>query len=78
MLLMLFTQIMVLSEDDSSLSISANAAHSLRNFCFWQTQHNRADDTDPQHYDVAILMTKKDLCGGSCDTLGKLNKLGAL
>jgi len=62
---------MILQEDDSSLKISTNAAHALRNFCSWQTQHNRLDDTDPQHYDVAILMTKKDLCGDSCDTLGK-------
>ena len=67
---MLLLQIMVLEDDDPSFKISTNAAHALRNFCYWQTQHNRADDTDPEHYDLAILMTKKDLCGDSCDTLG--------
>ena len=60
-----------MENDDGGLQISTNAAHTLRNFCYWQKQFNSADDTDPRHYDLAILFTKKDLCGASCDTLGK-------
>lgn len=67
----------MIMEDDGSLQVSSNAAHTLRNFCYWQKQFNFADDTDPRHYDLAVLFTKKDLCGASCDTLGKssINKL---
>ena len=60
---------------DDGLEISSNAAHTLRNFCSWQKQHNRPDDTDPDHFDLAILFTKKDLCGESCDTLGRSNHI---
>ena len=52
--------------------MSSNAAQTLRNFCNWQKEFNVPDDSDPEHYDLAILLTKKDLCGDTCDTLGKI------
>ena len=64
-------QIMVIEDPADGPRISSNAPYTLNEFCQWQKQYNTPDDSDPEHYDLAILMTKKDLCGDSCDTLGK-------
>uniref|UniRef100_H2ZY12 A disintegrin and metalloproteinase with thrombospondin motifs 4 n=1 Tax=Latimeria chalumnae TaxID=7897 RepID=H2ZY12_LATCH len=57
--------------DHQKLKISSNAAETLRNFCTWQKELNTPDDSDPSHFDTAILFTRKDLCGtATCDTLG--------
>lgn len=64
---------MILDDDNEGPKISSNAAHTLRTFCAWQKRYNTKDDSDPTHYDLAILLTKKDLCGDTCDTLGKKN-----
>ena len=47
----------------------------MRRFCKWQKRQNKIDDDDPEHFDTAILLTRKDLCSTSCDTLG-LAELG--
>ena len=63
-------QIMVVDENEGP-RVSTNAAHTLRDFCYWQKQFNVDADSDPEHYDLAILLTKVDLCGDTCDTLGE-------
>ncbi|RWS30159.1 disintegrin and metalloproteinase with thrombospondin motifs gon-1-like protein [Leptotrombidium deliense] len=52
--------------------INASASKKLRHFCKWQNMHNTDDDGHPSHHDVAILLTREDLCRmpSTCDTLG--------
>ena len=52
--------------------VHLSAARSLKHFCRWQHLHNPISDGDPSHYDVAILLTRENLCRvpSSCDTLG--------
>eukprot|EP00062_Callorhinchus_milii_P017808 gi/632970604/ref/XP_007901744.1/ PREDICTED: A disintegrin and metalloproteinase with thrombospondin motifs 1 [Callorhinchus milii] len=64
-------KILVIYEGEKGPQVTSNAALTLRDFCSWQKQHNPASDRDPDHYDTAILFTRKDLCGAqTCDTLG--------
>ncbi|XP_054289073.1 A disintegrin and metalloproteinase with thrombospondin motifs 7-like [Macrosteles quadrilineatus] len=65
----------VLIEDDASegLNITIHADHALNSFCSWQQKINPASESDPQHHDVAILVTRKDICARQntpCSTLG--------
>lgn len=46
----------------SQLNITTNADTTLSNFCKWQRDLNPADDTHPNHHDVAILITREDIC----------------
>lgn len=60
-----------LSEKD--LNVTINADVTLKNFCKWQKKLNTVDDNDPYHHDVAILITRKDICARKdtpCNTLG--------
>lgn len=55
------------------LNITVNADLSLKNFCKWQKSLNPGNDTHPYHHDVAILITRKDICArqnSPCNTLG--------
>lgn len=54
-----------------------SASKTLRHFCRWQQTRNQPHDGHPDHYDVAILLTREDLCRTpkTCDTLG-LAQLG--
>ncbi|KAL4636310.1 A disintegrin and metalloproteinase with thrombospondin motifs 1-like [Arapaima gigas] len=64
-------KLLVVYEEQHGPDVSSNAALTLRNFCQWQRQHNPPSDRHPEHYDTAVLFTRKDLCGAhSCDTLG--------
>lgn len=56
------------------LSVTGDAAKALKSFCHWQRKHNKQQSESPEHYDMAVLVTRKDLCSSSskCDTLGKL------
>ncbi|XP_020653114.3 A disintegrin and metalloproteinase with thrombospondin motifs 4 [Pogona vitticeps] len=65
------TRLVVIGEGEDGLRVSSNAAETLRNFCAWQKGLNKPSDQDPEHFDTAILFTRKDLCGrSSCGTLG--------
>nr|XP_015217022.1 PREDICTED: A disintegrin and metalloproteinase with thrombospondin motifs 1 [Lepisosteus oculatus] len=64
-------KLLVAQDEGSGPEVSTNAALTLRNFCQWQRQHNPTSDRHPEHYDTAVLFTRKDLCGAhTCDTLG--------
>ncbi|XP_012144163.2 A disintegrin and metalloproteinase with thrombospondin motifs 9 isoform X1 [Megachile rotundata] len=56
------------------------AADMLERFCHWQ-KNNNPDEPAPEHHDVALLLTRENLCHNhdekSCDTLG-LAKLGRM
>ncbi|TMS38778.1 hypothetical protein L596_005423 [Steinernema carpocapsae] len=59
--------------------ISSRAQETLQNFCQWQQNYNDRNDDAPNHHDVAILLTRHDICRAKdkCDTLG-LAELGTM
>lgn len=44
------------------LEVTTNADSTLASFCRWQHQRNPEDDNNPHHHDVAILVTRRDIC----------------
>ncbi|XP_077291043.1 ADAM metallopeptidase with thrombospondin type 1 motif B [Arctopsyche grandis] len=72
----------ILLEDQHAgpqLNITTNADTTLANFCRWQRDLNPADDSHPNHHDVAILITRKDICARQnvpCSTLGVAHVAG--
>ncbi|KAL3278400.1 hypothetical protein HHI36_013727 [Cryptolaemus montrouzieri] len=60
-----------LAEPD--LIITSDSDKTLRSFCKWQKKLNPMNDSHPHHHDVAVLVTRKDICSSSssgCNTLG--------
>lgn len=58
---------------EAPLNITTNADDTLKNFCKWQLSLGPHNDTHPHHHDVAILLTRKDICANQntpCGTLG--------
>ncbi|CAK1542142.1 unnamed protein product [Leptosia nina] len=61
------------------LEVTTNADSTLNSFCRWQHQLNPNDDKDPHHHDVAILVTRQDICSQHdlpCSTLGVAHVAG--
>lgn len=61
------------------LDITVNADRTLYNFCKWQQKLNPVDDSHPNHHDVAILVTREDICSRAntpCSTLGVAHVAG--
>ncbi|CAH2087110.1 unnamed protein product [Euphydryas editha] len=61
------------------LAVTTNADTTLASFCRWQHQLNPNDDNDPHHHDVAILVTREDICSQHdtpCSTLGVAHVAG--
>uniref|UniRef100_A0A8C0SDH4 ADAM metallopeptidase with thrombospondin type 1 motif 12 n=1 Tax=Canis lupus familiaris TaxID=9615 RepID=A0A8C0SDH4_CANLF len=55
------------------LKIVHHAEKTLSSFCKWQKSINPKSDLNPAHHDVAVLLTRKDICAGvnrPCETLG--------
>jgi len=46
-----------------SFTVSYSAKSTLQSFCLWQKRRNFADHRHPYHHDVALLFTRKDICG---------------
>uniref|UniRef100_A0A670ZHY5 ADAM metallopeptidase with thrombospondin type 1 motif 7 n=1 Tax=Pseudonaja textilis TaxID=8673 RepID=A0A670ZHY5_PSETE len=66
-------RLIFLEEEEEDLKISHHADNTLRSFCKWQKALNPKGDAHPLHHDVAILLTRKDLCTAMnhpCETLG--------
>uniref|UniRef100_A0A8D2LQ25 ADAM metallopeptidase with thrombospondin type 1 motif 7 n=1 Tax=Varanus komodoensis TaxID=61221 RepID=A0A8D2LQ25_VARKO len=62
-----------LEEEEKDLKITHHADNTLRSFCKWQKAINIKGDAHPLHHDVAVLLTRKDLCTAMnhpCETLG--------
>ncbi|XP_066993774.2 A disintegrin and metalloproteinase with thrombospondin motifs 7 [Anabrus simplex] len=71
--------IMLLESPEESLNITVNADQTLENFCRWQHELNSPDDADALHHDVAILITREDICArqnAPCSTLGVAHVAG--
>ncbi|GBN28165.1 A disintegrin and metalloproteinase with thrombospondin motifs 12 [Araneus ventricosus] len=65
-------------EKAEELSISQHADDTLRSFCRWQKFVNPKDDTHPNHHDVAILLTRYNICTAKanrpCSTLESVSR----
>ncbi|CAD6197895.1 unnamed protein product [Caenorhabditis auriculariae] len=72
-------KIIILKHENAGPRITNNAQSTLQEFCRWQQLYNDPDDDSVQHHDVAILLTRGDICrsAGKCDTLG-LAELGTM
>ncbi|KAH8281238.1 hypothetical protein KR018_001365 [Drosophila ironensis] len=68
-------RIIQLDEEESQqqLNLSQNAQKNLDRFCSWQHKLNKISEMDPHHHDVAILITRKNICANNCMTLGLAN-----
>uniref|UniRef100_U3JHF9 ADAM metallopeptidase with thrombospondin type 1 motif 12 n=1 Tax=Ficedula albicollis TaxID=59894 RepID=U3JHF9_FICAL len=59
--------------EEQGLKIVHHADKTLASFCKWQKSVNPKSDVNPTHHDVAVLLTRKDICAGMnrpCETLG--------
>ncbi|XP_054439897.1 A disintegrin and metalloproteinase with thrombospondin motifs 12 [Pteronotus mesoamericanus] len=66
-------RLVLLEEEEQGLKIVHHAEKTLSSFCKWQKSINPKSDLNPAHHDVAVLLTRKDICAGvnrPCETLG--------
>nr|XP_020831650.1 LOW QUALITY PROTEIN: A disintegrin and metalloproteinase with thrombospondin motifs 7 [Phascolarctos cinereus] len=66
-------RLILLGKEEEDLKITHHADNTLRSFCKWQKSINMKGDTHPMHHDVAVLLTRRDLCAAMnrpCETLG--------
>ncbi|BFY97420.1 hypothetical protein BsWGS_00460 [Bradybaena similaris] len=66
-------RIILMQDPDEDLQISHHADKTLKSFCKWQKNINFRDDDHPNHHDVAILLTRTNICSRNnepCSTLG--------
>uniref|UniRef100_A0A5F8GHP3 ADAM metallopeptidase with thrombospondin type 1 motif 12 n=1 Tax=Monodelphis domestica TaxID=13616 RepID=A0A5F8GHP3_MONDO len=66
-------RLILLEEEEEGLKIVHHADKTLASFCKWQKSINPKSDLNPAHHDVAVLLTRKDICAGvnhPCETLG--------
>ncbi|KAG7278284.1 hypothetical protein CRUP_036361 [Coryphaenoides rupestris] len=69
----ILVRFILLNGEEKDLKIVHHADTSLSSFCAWQKNVNPQSDTHPAHHDVAVLVTRKDICAGMnqpCETLG--------
>lgn len=69
-------KIILMDEPEPGFNVTINADTTLKTFCKWQKSLNPSDDLHPNHHDVAILITRKDICARQntpCGTLGVAN-----
>ncbi|XP_049326441.1 A disintegrin and metalloproteinase with thrombospondin motifs 7 isoform X2 [Astyanax mexicanus] len=69
----ILVRLILLQGEEKGLKIVHHADSTLNSFCSWQKNLNPQSDTHPAHHDVAVLITRKDLCAGRnepCETLG--------
>ncbi|KFD64519.1 hypothetical protein M514_11802 [Trichuris suis] len=72
-------KLLIVDYENAGPRINDNAQQTLREFCRWQHSINDPDDESANHHDVAVLLTRHDICRlpGKCDTLG-LAELGTM
>ncbi|XP_028269800.1 A disintegrin and metalloproteinase with thrombospondin motifs 12-like [Parambassis ranga] len=69
----ILVRLILLQGEEKGLKIVHHADTTLSSFCVWQKNLNPQSDTHPAHHDVAVLVTRKDICAGMnhpCETLG--------
>ncbi|XP_073474360.1 A disintegrin and metalloproteinase with thrombospondin motifs 7 [Aquarana catesbeiana] len=66
-------RLILLENEEEELKITHHADNSLRSFCKWQKNINMKSEDHPLHHDVAVLLTRRDICASMnrpCETLG--------
>ncbi|KAM9311948.1 A disintegrin and metalloproteinase with thrombospondin motifs 7 [Gastrophryne carolinensis] len=66
-------RMILLESEEEDLKITHHADNSLRSFCKWQKNINMKNEDHPLHHDVAVLLTRRDICASMnrpCETLG--------
>lgn len=66
-------RVMILRENPSALKVTHHAGHTLKHFCRWASLINPKSEEHANHHDVAVLVTRHDICKGinePCETLG--------
>ncbi|NWY02512.1 ATS12 metalloproteinase, partial [Nothoprocta ornata] len=66
-------RLILFEEEEQGLKIVHHADKTLASFCKWQKSVNPKSDVNPVHHDVAVLLTRKDICASMnrpCETLG--------
>ncbi|KAM4616153.1 A disintegrin and metalloproteinase with thrombospondin motifs 12-like [Polymixia lowei] len=69
----ILVRLILLQGEEKGLKIVHHADTTLASFCAWQKNLNPQSDMHPAHHDVAVLVTRKDICAGMnqpCETLG--------
>lgn len=70
---LVIVRLVLLEEQQEELKLTHHADKSLRSFCKWQKHMNFKDDDHPNHHDIAILLTRINICSRMnepCSTLG--------
>ncbi|KAJ8970173.1 hypothetical protein NQ317_016646, partial [Molorchus minor] len=60
-------------EEEIDLIINNDADKTLASFCKWQMKVNPQDIENPNHHDIAVLLTRYDICadaGADCGLMG--------
>ncbi|XP_021935392.1 A disintegrin and metalloproteinase with thrombospondin motifs 12-like [Zootermopsis nevadensis] len=60
-------------EEEMDLHINQDADKTLKSFCKWQASVNPQDVTHPNHHDIAVMLTRFDICTSNmteCELLG--------
>lgn len=53
------TRLVILGSGQEGPQVGPSAAQTLRSFCTWQKGLNPLNDSDPDHFDTAILFTRQ-------------------
>lgn len=53
------TRLVILAPGEEGPQVVPSAAQTLRSFCAWQQGLNSPEDSDPDHFDTAILFTRQ-------------------
>ncbi|KDR20850.1 A disintegrin and metalloproteinase with thrombospondin motifs 12, partial [Zootermopsis nevadensis] len=59
-------------EEEKDLYINRDAEKTLKSFCEWQASVNPQDVTHPNHHDIAVLLTRYDICSDNVTECGLL------
>ncbi|CAH0553700.1 unnamed protein product [Brassicogethes aeneus] len=57
-------------EEEIDLIINPDADKTLRSFCNWQIKINPKDKENPNHHDIAVLITRYDICSDNMTNCG--------
>ncbi|KAL3866276.1 hypothetical protein ACJMK2_043584 [Sinanodonta woodiana] len=66
-------RILIMEEENDDLKITHHADNTLHSFCKFQKKINFKNEDHPNHHDVAVLITRKNICSRvnePCSTLG--------
>ncbi|KAJ7334354.1 A disintegrin and metalloproteinase with thrombospondin motif 6 [Desmophyllum pertusum] len=64
-------KLLILEHDQEGLSISAHAGNTMTSFCEWAKGQNREDDSHPDHFDHAALISRYDFCRNADNRAGQ-------